>query len=225
MKLISFSFVLIAISSEVLSESTKRKAAKAIYGPDGEFSLEERIPTTDDNFPNYLSPLPSHILSSERPPHVFHYPEETVNADPEVSNDEEKEADPDQDEATEAGEDGDYIEIDSIDTGPNAESNSSSTKDDPAENPLDFLNLAGTDFQPGRLVNIFFGLIIMIFMIVIHGYVLWVVGIAYLPGTRSLNDWKLNEEALNNLTEMVLHVVESLNFENGTLTSENSRLK
>ncbi len=79
------------------------------------------------------------------------------------------------------------------------------------ENPLNFLNLVGTDFQPGRLVNIFFGLFIMLFMIIFHGYALWILGIAYLPGTRSLGgsgEWQMNWDKVNEACELVLDSLE-----------------
>lgn len=78
------------------------------------------------------------------------------------------------------------------------------------ENPLNFLNLVGTDFQPGRLVNIFFGLFIMLFMIIFHGYALWILGIAYLPGTRSLgsSEWEMNWDKVNEACELVLDSLE-----------------
>lgn len=77
-----------------------------------------------------------------------------------------------------------------------------------AENPLNFLNLVGTDFQPGRLVNIFFGLFIMLFMIISHGYALWILGIAYLPGTRSLNNWEVDKEKIGEICDSVLDALE-----------------
>ncbi|OXA45473.1 ATP-dependent RNA helicase HAS1 [Folsomia candida] len=81
------------------------------------------------------------------------------------------------------------------------------------ENPLNFLNLAGTDFQPGRMVNIFFGLMIMVFMIVIHGYILWIVGIAYLPGTRrSLGDWGGLDVDTDVMLDLVTSVVEAVAY-------------
>lgn len=78
----------------------------------------------------------------------------------------------------------------------------------PVDNPLSFLNLVGTDFQPGRLVNIFFGLFIMLFMIITHGYALWILGIAYLPGTRSLNDWQIDTDKVNGVCDAVLDALE-----------------
>lgn len=76
------------------------------------------------------------------------------------------------------------------------------------DNPLNFLNLVGTDFQPGRMVNIFFGLFIMLFMIIVHGYALWILGIAYLPGTRSLDEGQLKLDSLDNLTNAILDAIE-----------------
>jgi len=85
-----------------------------------------------------------------------------------------------------------------------------STASDPSttDNPLNFLNLVGTDFQPGRLVNIFFGLFIMLFMIIVHGYALWILGIAYLPGTRALNQWELDKDKLEGICSLVLDALE-----------------
>ena len=103
----------------------------------------------------------------------------------------------DEDEEEEEGdgdgdsEDGDEESDDSKDEMKDAD------KDAMAKNPLNFLNLLGTDFQPGRLVNIFFGLIVMLFMMIAQGYAMWVFGIAFLPGTRSIDsDWQFNIEAL-----------------------------
>jgi len=65
------------------------------------------------------------------------------------------------------------------------------------KNPLNFQNLLGADFQPGRLINLFFGLIIMMTMMIFQGYAMWVFGIAFLPGTRSLDsNWTLDMEKL-----------------------------
>ncbi|CAG7818500.1 unnamed protein product, partial [Allacma fusca] len=66
-----------------------------------------------------------------------------------------------------------------------------------------FINLIGTDFQPGRLVNIFFGLVLLMFMMIAQGYMMWVFGIAFLPGTRSLNDWEFNPEALDRALDIL----------------------
>lgn len=76
-------------------------------------------------------------------------------------------------------------------------------------NPLDFQNLLGTDFQPGRLVNIFFGLFIMMVMMVFQGYAMWVLGIAFLPGTRSLtSNWTLDKDRLLSFIEEVAGALE-----------------
>lgn len=48
---------------------------------------------------------------------------------------------------------------------------------------------------------------IMIFMIVIHGYILWIVGIAYLPGTRALGDWELDGDSLLEILTSVLDAI------------------
>ncbi|CAL8082172.1 unnamed protein product [Orchesella dallaii] len=80
------------------------------------------------------------------------------------------------------------------------------TADD--NNPLNFLNMMGTDFQPGRLVNIFFGLFIMLFMIIFHGYALWILGIAFLPGTRSLNEWEVDYDKVESACKLVLDAIE-----------------
>lgn len=92
-------------------------------------------------------------------------------------------------------------------------------------NPLNFLNLAGTDFQPGRMVNIFFGLMIMIFMIVIHGYILWIAGIAYLPGTRALHDsgwsWEIDPDSTFQLLDIVLDAIEYWAYEQTETAKDN----
>lgn len=92
---------------------------------------------------------------------------------------------------------------------------SSSSSD--SKNPLDFLKLLGTDFQPGRLVNIFFGLIILLFMLVAQGYAMWVFGIAFLPGTRSINEWEINTEAVNEILSALEKVGNELEDENNRI--------
>ena len=76
---------------------------------------------------------------------------------------------------------------------------------------LDQINLIGSDFQPGRLVNIFFGIILLMFMMIAQGYMMWVFGIAFLPGTRALNDWKLNTDALDTAMNLLIDAFEYWN--------------
>jgi hypothetical protein len=208
---------LLTLASSFCSARWKHKTGKAIYAQEGEFSLEDRHHFSDDKISNFLS-VPYESDTGEAFSGIHgDYPDQQTEVDGETSWDKaEKETNSvihndDSTEYIDEHEDNSMhldseISTEEPSSGENSPAESNPTKQ--SDDPLNFLNLAGTDFQPGRLVNIFFGLIIMIFMIVIHGYILWVVGIAYLPGTRALQDWTLNQEVLENLTGKVLQALD-----------------
>lgn len=67
-----------------------------------------------------------------------------------------------------------------------------------------------TSFQAGRLANLFFGFMLMIIMIMAPP-LLWIAGLSYLPGKRSLGKrWRLKVDAdqLLSVTEYVLDAIE-----------------
>jgi len=92
------------------------------------------------------------------------------------------------------------------------EESKTSTEDDTKHNGV---ALFGTDFQPGRMVNIFFGLFLIIFMLVIQGFFMWVIGIAFLPGTRAFqSEWMLNVDRAEEIIQVVLDALDPGSWDN-----------
>lgn len=213
--------IFFSIISPTFCQTQSGISAKSIYSYPGSYPVNYVLPE-DKNSASYLSSPPVnppestnhyHYSNSEKSPDSSEYTENHARREsPEFSENHPRrdspfESEEDPDNADEDSDEADGTDLDeyadSEDTAAAPSSPATAQTKEPIENPLNFLNLAGTDFQPGRMVNIFFGLLIIIFMIVTHGYILWIFGIAYLPGTRAIQEWQPNHEMISSLLNTV----------------------